>query len=103
MMGGRAAAESVEAAREFGVDLTGHRSRPLAAELVAQADHLVVMTQGHALALTAQHRRLNPRPRLLSSGGEDIADPIGCDQQVYHECAQQIRRHLEEFVAELQS
>src|SRR5437763_1429761 len=53
MMGGRAAAESVEAAREFGVDLTGHRSRPLAAELVAQADHLVVMTQGHALALTA--------------------------------------------------
>lgn len=101
MMGGTAAVESVEAAREFGVDLTSHRSRPLTAELVAQADHLVVMTQGHALALTAQHRRLRPRPRLLCPGGGDIADPIGCDQQVYHECAQQIRRHLEEFVAGL--
>jgi protein-tyrosine phosphatase len=101
MMGGSAAEEAVAVADAHGVDLRGHRSRPLTPDLVAQADYLVVMTQGHLQALAAQFRRLRPQARLLSGTGEDVPDPIGGEQEVYQECAQQIWRHLEELVADL--
>jgi protein-tyrosine phosphatase len=101
MMDGAAAEEAVEVARAYGADLSGHRSRPLTAELVAQADYLVGMTQGHVLAVAGQYPHLGPPPRLLSADGDDIADPVGCDQAVYQECAEQLWRHLQRFVAEL--
>ena len=102
MMGGGAAAEAVAVAREFGADLSGHASRPLSAELAAQADYLIVMTRGHLLALAAQFPQSGVRPLLLSPSGEDVADPIGCDEPVYRECARQVWRHLEALVNELQ-
>jgi protein-tyrosine phosphatase len=100
MMGGEAAPEAVEAARELGADLSGHASRSLRADLVAQADYLVAMTRSHLQALHAHFPQFAARTRLLSGDGDDIADPIGCDQQVYRTCAQQILRHLEELVPE---
>ena len=100
-MGGGAAAESVEVGRELGADLTGHRSRPLSAELVAQADFLIGMTHGHLLALAGLHRAQGPQVRLLGDGNEEIADPIGCEQEVYRQCARQIDRRLQKLVAEL--
>jgi protein-tyrosine phosphatase len=98
--GGPAADEAVEVAREHGLDLSGHRSRLLTDELLAQADHLVTMTAGHRHVLAEQYADLGPRPRLLSPEGDDIADPIGSDRPVYRECARQIRRSLERLVAE---
>jgi protein-tyrosine phosphatase len=101
MMGGGAAAEAVEAARELGADLEGHSSRPLTADLVAQADLLVCMARGHLLALADHFPHLGPRLRLLSPGGEDVPDPIGCDRPVYQECARQILRSLELLLPEV--
>jgi protein-tyrosine phosphatase len=101
MMEGPAAKEAVAVAGEYGADLSGHRSRPLTADLVAQADYLVAMTHSHLLAVADQYPRLGPRPQLFSPEGEDVADPIGCDQQVYQECAAQMWHHLQRFVAEL--
>src|SRR5262249_55498338 len=43
--GGPAAAEAVEVARAYGADLAAHQSRPLTADLAAQADYLVAMTR----------------------------------------------------------
>jgi protein-tyrosine phosphatase len=102
MMGGRAAGEAVEAARELGADLSQHSSRPLTADLVAQADYLITMTRSHLLAVAGHFARVGPRPRLLCREGHDVADPIGCDQPVYRDCAQQILRHLEGLLPELQ-
>jgi protein-tyrosine phosphatase len=101
MMEGAAAEEAVGAGRAYGVDLSGHRSRPLTADLVAQADYVVAMTQSHVLAVAGQFPHLGPRPRLLSPEGEDVADPVGCDQSVYQQCAEQLWRHLQRFVADL--
>jgi protein-tyrosine phosphatase len=101
MMGGGAAPEAVEAARELGVDLSGHRSRPLTPQLAAQADHLIAMAQGHLDALDSHTLRLAGRPRLLSAAGEDLPDPVGCDLPVYRECAARIARELEQLLPEL--
>ena len=100
MTGGPAADEAVEVARAYGADLTTHRSRPLSADLAAQADYLVTMTRGHLLALTERYRGLAARPRLLSPAGDDLADPVGCPRPVYEECARRIWGCLESFVEE---
>lgn len=98
--GGAAAAEAEQAARSYGADLSVHRSQPLTADLAARADYLVGMTQSHLRALTDCFGHLGVSPRLLDPAG-DIADPLGSDQSVYDACAQQIRQHLEAFVAEI--
>jgi tRNA threonylcarbamoyl adenosine modification protein (Sua5/YciO/YrdC/YwlC family) len=97
-----AAPEAIETARELGADLSGHMTRPLAANLVAQADHLIAMTQSHLQALATQFPGMRQQGRLLSVDGVDLADPIGCEQQVYQECARQIVRDLERLIPELQ-
>jgi protein-tyrosine-phosphatase/tRNA A37 threonylcarbamoyladenosine synthetase subunit TsaC/SUA5/YrdC len=98
--GGAAAAEAEQVARAHGADLSAHRSQPMTVELAARADYLVGMTQSHVRALMDDFGSLGLSPRLLDPAG-DIADPIGGDQPVYDACAQQIRQHLETFVAEI--
>lgn len=100
--GGRAAPEAIEVARALGADLSGHAARPLTSFLVDQADCLIVMTQDHLDAVTAQFPGLGLGPRLLSKDGEDLPDPIGCEQHVYAECAQRIVRDLEGLLPDLQ-
>jgi protein-tyrosine phosphatase len=100
--GGGAALEAIETARVFGADLRGHVTRPLTPSLLAQADYLFAMTQNHLLALAAQFPGIGPRPQLLAETGEDLPDPIGCEQQVYQECAHQIVHDLEIRVSEIQ-
>ncbi len=97
-----AATEAVNIVRELGGDLRDHGSRPLTADLVMQADHLLTMTQGHAAALASRFARQDPRPRLLCPDGIDVADPIGGDADVYRHCAQQILAHVERLLPELQ-
>lgn len=102
MMGDSAAPEAVAAVRAFGADLSEHISRPLSPDLVTQADFLVGMTRGHLSLLAARFPRPGCRPRLLDCAGGDLADPIGGDHEVYRDCAQQIRRHLEVLLPEIQ-
>ncbi|MFN4259831.1 MAG: Sua5/YciO/YrdC/YwlC family protein [Gemmataceae bacterium] len=100
-VGDQAAPEAAAAVQELGAELTGHASRPLAGELAAQADFLITMTRGHGEAVRARFPHVAP-PRLLCPDGHDIADPIGGDADVYRACAQQLLRHIEQLVAELQ-
>jgi protein-tyrosine phosphatase len=98
MMGGAAAAEAVEIARELGADLSNHRTRHLSAELAYQADCLIGMTEAHLSALTGVYPELEPRTRLLDPAGQDVPDPIGSEQAVYRDCAGTIARLLEAHV-----
>jgi protein-tyrosine phosphatase len=102
LTGGEAAPEAIETARALGADLRAHAARLLTPFLVAQADFLVGMTQSHVQAVTSQFPGLGPRPRLLSKDGEDLADPIGCEQEVYHVCAQRIMVDLEALLPDIQ-
>jgi protein-tyrosine phosphatase len=100
MIGGGAASEAIEVARELGADLGSHRSQVLTRDLAARADCLVGMTKGHLLAMAQLFPDLLDRSRLLRSDGLDIADPIGSAQEVYKECAAEIGDCLKPLVAE---
>src|SRR5262249_54778966 len=96
------AAEAVEVARAYGADLAAHQSRPLTADLAAQADYLVAMTRGHLEALAEHFPRLGVRPRLLSPAGDDLPGPIGQPRAGYDECGRQVGQPLEPLAAEIQ-
>jgi protein-tyrosine phosphatase len=99
LAGDEASPEAVEAAREFGADLSAHRSRPVNPELLAGATDVIAMTATHAAMLALRFPGHGPPPVLLGPG-EDLPDPFGNDLEAYRECARTIRGHLERIVKE---
>ncbi len=106
-MGGLPATpESVEVVREAGGDLSGHRTRRLTAELVAQADIIVAMSRSHARQVADAFPEAAGRIRLLSSyrvGGveQDIADPVGQSLFVYRKIRDEIDSAIADLLIEL--
>ena len=91
--------EAQDEMKKIGIDLSGHRSRPLTAEMVRGADLVYCMTKSH----WAQVLEIEPAARgythLLDPGG-DIEDPIGSGLTGYQRCAELIRRRLEQRLKE---
>jgi protein-tyrosine phosphatase len=99
--GHRAAAEAIEVVRDRGGSLRGHASRAVTPELVAEADHILLMTQTHCDLLLDYHPEAASRARLLHSEGEDIDDPIGAGRETYRRTALAIEEQLGRFLDEL--
>ena len=94
--------EAVAIAREHGIDITGHRSRPFSIELVKQASRIYWMSRSHQdfLSPFAQDR-----PDLLQSmdpKGRDVPDPYGRSRKTYKKVAELLetacRKRAEELV-----
>ncbi len=97
---GDAASEgAVDVAREFGVDLSTHRSRPVNPEMLADAKSVIAMTQSHLTLLMMQYPDAGPVPTLLSDE-IDIPDPIGGSIEDYRECARVIVAQLDRLSKE---
>lgn len=97
--GDAASPEGVTTAARYGVDLSGHRSRPVNPELLADATDVVAMTGGHLAVLMIRYAGHGPEPTLLADE-EDIPDPIGGDRTEYDACAATIVTHLNRMIAE---
>ena len=85
--GERASANSVEAMKDYGIDLSGHRAKTVNGELLEQVDVALTMTASHKMAL---EQYLGDKVYTLCEfAGEngDIPDPYGGDLQIYKECA----------------
>lgn len=78
---------AVSAAKNFGADISAHRSRALTQYDLQDDTYFVCMTQEHAAVL----QRYVPSDRILTLG---ICDPFGGDIAVYTHCAQQIAAKL---------
>ena len=89
-----ASPEAVEAMREQGLDLSGHRSRALTPAMVAEADQIYTLTASHRRALLDLVPEAEVKVQRLESGG-DIVDPVGGSLALYRDTAAQIRRALE--------
>lgn len=97
---------SLVLAAEHGIDLSGHRSRPLTAPLLAGVDWVIVMTRGQARGFRAAHPGYGGRLGLLGLPGVDLAasdpppaaeevnDPFGGDLAAYHAMGAQVERLL---------
>lgn len=97
--GNPAAEYAIQTATARGLDLSKHRSRPLTAELVREADLVLVMEPAHA----AQARDLAPdaadRIHLVTEHGAEggaasIRDPIFGGPEDYVDTFNRIRSHM---------
>lgn len=84
-----------------------HESKPLSAPLVATADLILTMTQGHKLDLLSQFPEAQDKTHTLLafSRGQDVdlADPFGGNTQLYESCAEALDEALEQVVQRLRT
>src|SRR6516225_10076160 len=92
---------SVEAMKEIGIDISGHRSRSLTTELVRQADLILGMTHSHTDTVALLYPPAAEKTFLLREFDEtlepyekDISDPIGSTYPIYAECRDQIEQGI---------
>ena len=87
--GVRATPLAVRAAKRLGADISRHRSRKLARELIASADTVFCMTDSHIRGVCRIEPGEAGKVRRLQDTG-DIPDPIGGDAEVYRMAANRI-------------
>jgi len=98
--GGRASRDAQETMRDRGLDISQHRTQPLTAELIRQADYIFVMTDAHRDRVVSLEPSADGKVQRLDESG-NIDDPIGSGRNGYSACAERIeaalRRRLEEI------
>jgi protein-tyrosine phosphatase len=94
-----ASTQAQAVARQRGLSLEAHRSRPVEEAAPEQSDLLVALTAGHRQGL---HWAYPESPvRLLHAAGRDIADPYGGSRETYAACAAEIEQQVRLLVEEL--
>ena len=92
----------VKALAERGATPEGHVPQLAGREVLAWADLVVAMTQGHREALLEQYPEFTSRTRLFSElagrGEADVADPIGQPDEVYRRCRDEIETGLDAYL-----
>jgi len=93
-----ASAHAVAEMAERDIDLSCHQARPVAREMVADADLVLVMTQNHAEALRTAFPGQAHKVYLLSEmiGREyDIQDPYGSSRLEYAYTAKELENLID--------
>ncbi len=93
VQGGPAALEAQAVVREFAGDLSSHASRPVTANLLADADDVFVMARTHLRTLHEWMPEYRDKMQLFDPNG-DVEDPIGSDEETYRRCAKRLARVL---------
>lgn len=86
---GGANEKSIGAAKEYGIDLSGHKTRPLTAEMAEGAVAVVTMTPEQAEMLREALPHMSKKIFPLTPEG--ISDPYGGSEETYRQCAKEIR------------
>jgi protein-tyrosine phosphatase len=86
-----ASTHSAKALQRIGLDLAGHRSRPLTQADIDRSAAIFVMTEGHLEGLHGRFVGLPPfvlllRDVLPTEVSRDIPDPFGGGPREYEEC-----------------
>jgi len=95
--------QAVEAMSRQGLDLSGHRSRPVTPGLVADADVLFVMARHHGDSIRRILPEASGKIRLLDRSGKEVEDPVGGSVETFVACAEHIERCLRAELPDLLS
>lgn len=85
-VGQPAARNGIELMAQQNIDLSGHRSRPVDHELLAEADLVLTMETGHAEALKAEFPQFASKIYLLTEMSDrhySVPDPYGGPRMAY--------------------
>lgn len=87
--GSQANPHAIEAVAELGIDLTAHRAQNITADLIDQAEIVVVMTKRHCITLKSRFPEAVDKISLIKNfsqgngGPMDLVDPYGGSLVMY--------------------
>jgi protein-tyrosine-phosphatase len=91
--------EAVEAAGEWGVDLSAHQSRPLGKDQVMDCDLILTMAAMHKNSILKKLPHLEGKVFTLAEFAgvpdEEVEDPVGQSLEVYRKVLKQIEGYLQ--------
>lgn len=90
---------AVKAISKYGLDISGHHSKPVSSQLVSDADVIFVMTRDHKDFICNLAPSAVNRVQLVASGG--VPDPIGGSEKDYRNCADMLNTALQQRIEEL--
>ena len=93
-----ASKKSVDAMAEIGIDISGHTSKQLTPDMMAEADLILTMTKAHKMILVMSQPEFKEKIMTLSEWAEtdeDVSDPYGGDLDKYRNCRDQIKGLIE--------
>ena len=98
--------EAVRACADIGVDITGHRSSPIAPQMAQTADLILAMEQQHIRDIADWFGSDGNKMHLLGAfhpdnPGMEIEDPYGMSAEVYRKVLKEICRCTDGFVETL--
>jgi len=99
--GGQASESALAAARDVGLDISGHRTQSLTAELLSKADRVYVMSSRHAEAAAALLQGDTDKIELLDPDGAGIEDPIGYPLPQFARVVRRMERCIEKRTEDL--
>jgi len=99
--GASASPEAKEVLRRRGIDLSGHVSQALTAELIDQADYVFCMTRSHVATVVSLVPSAREKTRLLADD-EEIQDPLGGGLAEYERCARSMEAAVSKRLAEIE-
>ncbi|MFH1708197.1 MAG: Sua5/YciO/YrdC/YwlC family protein [Planctomycetota bacterium] len=91
--------EVVRIMAKEGIDLRDHLSTALSAQIVAGADRIFVMDEGHMIHMRAAYPAVIGRTRLLRADGRDIEDPYEGPARLYERVMSEIRQSVMEVAS----
>ncbi len=104
-----ASENAVIACEEAGIDIAGHRSRPLTPYLIEESDLILAMEEHHRLAAARSAPHRSGKIRLLSryaTGDEapplGVPDPIGGDLEEYRETFEKINEYVRQALPRIE-
>jgi protein-tyrosine phosphatase len=99
-MGDPASHGAITAMATRGIDLAGHRSRPLERLPLAAYDRIYAMTSRHA-AVVRQLGIPAARLAVVAADAGGVPDPFGGDETVYEACARVLEAEAARIAGEL--
>ena len=98
---GLAASQEAEViCRQYGISISGHRSRSLNLQKISESDYIFVMSPAHFHACIAMSGGSNRSLYMLDPENE-VPDPIGRGLEVYQKCAEQMESAIKERIDEI--
>jgi len=92
--GDTASPNAIRTMADYGIDLGGHRSRPVTEAMLQEADLILTMTKGHKQAVLAAipgvWNKVFTLKEYAGLSGGDIMDPYGRPLSCYKDCAREI-------------
>jgi len=90
------------AMERIGISLEHHQARQLSAGLLARASLVLTMSDGHRDWIVSRFPHWADKTRTLGeyagAHGRDVPDPFGGDDEVYEQCAGEIRQLVEKIL-----